>query len=872
MTFQTNPIPRFNVGEVDPAMTGRLDLSQYAAAAREARNVLLLPHGGFRKRGGFRHLAEAKYHDRKTILVPFVYSARENYVIELGDRYARFLTRDGLLRAGTVSTTLSTWTDESAAPSPIPMVLPAALTAAMSAGDPSGSGDLFVGTGTAPAPKPAVAYSTVTPEPGDSVTATFSSEDGITAYQWQYWVPEWVTPAWTDWSGRTAKTLPNASGLSGWRYRISWQRDGVWEYPSNYVTVVASSVLSVALMPTMEAGSPYGGGGLSVTAQEVPSGSLTSMPTSDKRGPTTPMVLPSFADAYGYLGGSVPASKSQSYWDEYYDWWDGTLAGRTLTWSNYSGALSGDAERNEWLSGSLSATRVAAQRQAFVEWGKWLDVTFTEVTDAADVNIRCGLKTFSNSSIIGQAGMFTGSKGACGYNADLIDSYTPRTYLHEIGHVLGLAHPDGSTYGASQGDLQDTVMETLGHSIAVRGTLHVGDIIGAQHLWGSNSTAPRTAPDVVSTLIASRSTSNVNTALWTAPRLDGGEAVQQYRVSWHGAGNALLESQTVTTLTATYTSSQVARVVVAAENYAGIGLRKAAAVVPVGGTGPKPSITYSTTAPTLGSTLTATFSSEDGVTAYQWQVRASSASNWVDSISSGNTTKTITIGTGDNLVGFQYRITWTRYGLTEFASSHVTVVAASAPPPPSPEQPTVTYSTVSPESGDSVTATFSSEDGITAYQWQYWVPEWVTPAWTDWSGRTAKTLPNASGLPGRRYRISWQRDGVWEYPPNYVTVVAGSTTPSPPPTVTYSPVDPDQGESVTATFSDETGITAYQWQYWVPTWVTPAWTDWSGRTAKTLPNASGLSGWRYRISWQRDGVWEYPSNYVTVADTLDGLF
>ena len=106
MTTSTVPIPRFNVGEVDPAMRGRLDLAQYTASAQEARNVVVLPHGGFRRRAGSRFIAEIKDSARKSRLVPFVYSNTDAYALEFGGEYIRFFADGGQLYAEEVDTAI----------------------------------------------------------------------------------------------------------------------------------------------------------------------------------------------------------------------------------------------------------------------------------------------------------------------------------------------------------------------------------------------------------------------------------------------------------------------------------------------------------------------------------------------------------------------------------------------------------------------------------------------------------------------------------------------------------------------------------------------------------------------------------------------
>lgn len=47
---------RFTQGELDPKMLGRTDIDQYYGAAEKMTNVIALPQGGFKRRGGLEHL------------------------------------------------------------------------------------------------------------------------------------------------------------------------------------------------------------------------------------------------------------------------------------------------------------------------------------------------------------------------------------------------------------------------------------------------------------------------------------------------------------------------------------------------------------------------------------------------------------------------------------------------------------------------------------------------------------------------------------------------------------------------------------------------------------------------------------------------
>jgi hypothetical protein len=49
---------RFSQGELDPKMLGRSDLDQYFSAAQTMQNVISMPQGGFKRRGGLEHIDE----------------------------------------------------------------------------------------------------------------------------------------------------------------------------------------------------------------------------------------------------------------------------------------------------------------------------------------------------------------------------------------------------------------------------------------------------------------------------------------------------------------------------------------------------------------------------------------------------------------------------------------------------------------------------------------------------------------------------------------------------------------------------------------------------------------------------------------------
>ena len=88
-TAQTN----FTKGELDPQLVGRIDLQAYYQSVKEATNVVALPQGGLRKRGGFAFLGEALGEGR---LEQFSFNVEQNYLFVFTDLRLQ-IYRDGVI-------------------------------------------------------------------------------------------------------------------------------------------------------------------------------------------------------------------------------------------------------------------------------------------------------------------------------------------------------------------------------------------------------------------------------------------------------------------------------------------------------------------------------------------------------------------------------------------------------------------------------------------------------------------------------------------------------------------------------------------------------------------------------------------------------
>lgn len=92
----------FSGGEVTPELFGRIDNVKYATGLATCRNFIPLPHGPAINRPGFAYVREVKDSTKQTRLLPFVYSATQTIVIEIGEGYFRFHTQGGTLLSGGV--------------------------------------------------------------------------------------------------------------------------------------------------------------------------------------------------------------------------------------------------------------------------------------------------------------------------------------------------------------------------------------------------------------------------------------------------------------------------------------------------------------------------------------------------------------------------------------------------------------------------------------------------------------------------------------------------------------------------------------------------------------------------------------------------
>lgn len=89
---QTN----FSAGEITPNMKGRVDVARYQNGAETIENGIPTVHGGVKRRGGLRYLAETKLSgQRRFRLMRYVFNVDQAYMLEFGHLYLRVFTADG---------------------------------------------------------------------------------------------------------------------------------------------------------------------------------------------------------------------------------------------------------------------------------------------------------------------------------------------------------------------------------------------------------------------------------------------------------------------------------------------------------------------------------------------------------------------------------------------------------------------------------------------------------------------------------------------------------------------------------------------------------------------------------------------------------
>lgn len=93
--IQTN----YTGGELSPGIAGRTDVKKYYDGCARLENMVVLDQGGATRRGGTRYRSAAKYADKPALLVEFIFSTVQAYLLEVGHNYIRFYKDGGQIQA-----------------------------------------------------------------------------------------------------------------------------------------------------------------------------------------------------------------------------------------------------------------------------------------------------------------------------------------------------------------------------------------------------------------------------------------------------------------------------------------------------------------------------------------------------------------------------------------------------------------------------------------------------------------------------------------------------------------------------------------------------------------------------------------------------
>lgn len=98
----------FTAGELTPFLHSRADLQRYVAGLKTASNIIIHPHGGASNRPGLRWVAEVKYSNKFTRLLPFAFNDTDTYALEFGEKYMRVFRNGGQVLRTQVNVTAIT--------------------------------------------------------------------------------------------------------------------------------------------------------------------------------------------------------------------------------------------------------------------------------------------------------------------------------------------------------------------------------------------------------------------------------------------------------------------------------------------------------------------------------------------------------------------------------------------------------------------------------------------------------------------------------------------------------------------------------------------------------------------------------------------
>jgi serralysin len=175
------------------------------------------------------------------------------------------------------------------------------------------------------------------------------------------------------------------------------------------------------------------------------------------------------------------------------------------TSGSYYGSNYGSAE-NVTNFGALNATQQATVRSALKMYASVVNLSFTEIAETATqhADLRFGLSDTPSTAwayyptTAGEGGDAWFNKSSGSYSKPVKGNYAYLTFVHEIGHALGLEHPHEAGMPADRDSMEYSVMSYRSYVGAELGggyinetwgyaqSLMLYDIAALQHLYGAN--------------------------------------------------------------------------------------------------------------------------------------------------------------------------------------------------------------------------------------------------------------------------------------------------------------------------------------------------------------------------------------------------
>ena len=85
----------FTGGELSPALYARNDLAKYQIGLKTLKNGFVRAEGCVSNRSGLEFVCEVKNSAEKVKIIPFSFNTEQTYIIEFGNKYARFIKNGG---------------------------------------------------------------------------------------------------------------------------------------------------------------------------------------------------------------------------------------------------------------------------------------------------------------------------------------------------------------------------------------------------------------------------------------------------------------------------------------------------------------------------------------------------------------------------------------------------------------------------------------------------------------------------------------------------------------------------------------------------------------------------------------------------------